>query len=67
MPMIETMKQYVGTAKVVPDSRIPRRFIAISSSDQRRSRPTASWPLMNGSAEVAFCTPEETDTATVST
>ena len=29
MPRIATMKTYVGNAKNVPDSRMPRRFMAM--------------------------------------
>lgn len=66
IPMIDAMKMYVGTAKIPPDSRTPRRFIAVSS----RTRPTASgtsWPWRNGNADLAFWTPDEIDTATVKT
>ena len=53
-------------ANRVPDSRTPRRLSAISSSTA--AAPThASRPSMNGSSDLAFCTPEEMDTATVST
>ena len=53
-------------AKTVPDSRTPRRFSAIKTSTA--PAPTqASWPSMNGSADLAFCTPDDTETATVST
>ena len=41
------MNKYVGTAKNVPDSRMPRRFIAIRSSDRDRAT-VASWPLECG-------------------
>ncbi len=60
------MNPYVGTAKSAPDSRIPRRFSAASSTIRRHAH-SASWCCMNGSADFAFCTPDETDTATVST
>ena len=36
------MNAYVGTAKNVPDSRMPRRFIAISSSTMVDAN-VASW------------------------
>jgi hypothetical protein len=50
----------------LPDSRTPRRFIAVSSTTSATAT-TASWPRMNGSAAAAFWTPEEIDTATVRT
>ncbi len=50
----------------MPDSRTPRRFNAIRISTAAAATQ-ASWPSMNGSADFAFCTPEETETATVST
>jgi hypothetical protein len=56
----------VGTAKKVPDSRTPRRLTA-ARAITRTAATTASWPEIAGIAEAAFCTPEETDTATVST
>ncbi len=60
------MKRYVGTAKNVPDSRMPRRFMAVS----RMTRPeanVASCPERTGIADAAYCAPDEIDTATVST
>ena len=61
------MKTYVGMAKAVPDSRTPRRFIAISTmtSDDRDRRLVAV--AAKASAEAAFCDADEIDTATVST
>ncbi len=53
-------------AKNVPDSRTPRRFRAASTSTSTHAQ-NASWPETNPMAEAAFCTPEEIDTATVST
>ena len=53
-------------ANAVPDSFAPRRFTAISS----RTSPVAaitSCPRSHGRADVAFWTPEEIETATVST
>ncbi len=60
------MNRYVGTAKNVPDSRTPRRFIA----DSTRTMPEAtitSCPENPGTAAEAYCEAEEIDTATVST
>ena len=45
---------------------MPRRFIAISSSTMRLAN-VASCPDRIGSAEAAYCAPDEIDTATVST
>ena len=53
-------------AKNVPDSRTPRRFSAISTSTAIEATQ-ASLPSMNGISDLAFCTPEEMETATVST
>ena len=66
MPRMATMKAYVGMAKNVPDSRMPRRFIAISSSTKTVAA-VASCPTRAGTAPAAYCAPEEIDTATVST
>ena len=56
----------MGIAKNAPDSRTPRRFIAASTSTSTQAT-VASWPDIDGIAEAAFWTPEDTDTATVST
>ena len=53
-------------AKNVPDSRTPRRLRAASTSTRMLAH-SASCPETNDSAEPAFCTPDETDTATVIT
>jgi len=53
-------------AKVVPDSLIPRRLTAASST----TAPTATatlWVATKGITAPRFATPDETDTATVST
>ena len=55
-----------GIANAAPDSRTPRRFIAVSSPTITTAT-TASCPRTNSKAEAAFWTPEDTDTATVST
>ena len=60
------MNAYVGTAKNVPDSRMPRRFIAISNSTRAEAN-MASWPTSAGIAPAAYCAPDEMETATVST
>ena len=52
--------------KTVPDSRTPRRFSVISTSTAMEATQ-ASWPSRNGISDLAFCTPEEMETATVST
>ena len=53
-------------AKKVPDSRMPRRFMAASRMT-RTVANVASWPLRAPTAEAAYCAPDEIDTATVST
>ena len=59
-------KPYVGMANAVPDSRSPRRFIAVSSTTAVTATSTL-WVATNGTTEPRLATPEETDTATVST
>ena len=66
MPRIAIMKRYVGTAKKVPDSRMPRRLSAVSSTTSPAAN-VASCPDRMGIAEAAYCAPDEIDTATVST
>jgi hypothetical protein len=56
----------VGTAKAAPDSRTPRRFIAVSNATRATATMT-SRPRTKLRADAAFCTPDEIDTATVST
>jgi hypothetical protein len=56
----------VGIAKSVPDSRTPRRFSAVKISTALAATH-ASCPSMNGNSDFALCTPDEIDTATVST
>ena len=46
---------------------MPRRFIAISTHHHDAWRTCASWPLSAGTADAAYCAPDEIDTATVST
>jgi hypothetical protein len=53
-------------AKKAPDSRTPRRFVAASVSTSAHAT-SGSCPDRPGIAEAAFWTPEDTDTATVST
>ena len=53
-------------ANAVPDSRTPRRFIAVSAT-MMTTAARASCPRMKVKAEAAFCTPEDTETATVRT
>ena len=40
MPMMTIMKPYVGIANAVPDSRSPRRFIAVSTATAITATPT---------------------------
>jgi hypothetical protein len=60
------MKAYVGIANAVPASRMPRRLIAVRTMTTKTATATLCW-CANGQAEPRFSTPEETDTATVST
>ena len=46
---------------------MPRRFIAISTSDEGRGDQRLVAGRGPGSPTAAFCTPDEMDTATVST
>src|SRR5262249_47262660 len=62
----EIMNAYVGIGKAVPASRIPRRFNAARTATSVSATPTG-WSRANGQAAPMFATPEETDTATVST
>ena len=60
------MKAYVGSAKNEPDSRMPRRFIDISTMTITDAVST-SCPLRDGIAAAAYWAAAEIDTATVST
>ena len=60
------MNRYVGTAKKPPDSRMPRRFMAVSRTTMTTAT-VASWSRKAGIAAAAYWAPEEIDTATVST
>ena len=60
------MNAYVGAAKTVPDSRMPRRFMAMSSSTAIAAT-VASCPWRAGIAPAAYCAPDEMLTATVRT
>ena len=51
------MNRYVGTAKAVPDSRTPRRFIAVSATTIS-DRDQRLVPRRNANAVAAFCTPD---------
>ena len=63
--MTTPMKQYVGIANPVPDSRTPRRFrMAIAATVSAAMSVTCE--LSAGNAEARLATPEDTDTATVS-
>ena len=53
-------------AKAVPDSRMPRRLIAVSSTIATTANNTLCW-AMNGTAEPMLDIAEAIDTATVST
>ena len=53
-------------ANAMPASLMPRRFIAVSTSTTTTDTPTRCAPT-NGIAEPRCSTPDDTDTATVST
>ena len=53
-------------ANAVPDSRRPRRLIAVSTTTAATAMPTL-WVATNGTTEPRLATPAETETATVST
>ena len=68
MPKTPAMNTYVGMAKAIPDSRTPRRFITHEEHDDDRPRqPTLCSRSEGGPRRPRFSTPEEIDTATVST
>jgi hypothetical protein len=60
------MNRYVGTAKVRPDSRTPRRFMAIRKNTKPRFIATRCG-FSSGTAEMMLSTPAATETATVIT
>ena len=63
---IESKKKYVGTAKIVPASRMPRRFPTVMSAMTETPISTrASCRL--GIADVTAATPAAVLTETVST
>ena len=66
IPTMPRMNAYTGMAKALPDSRTPRRFIAVRKMTSPIATST-SWPRNDGMAVAAFCTPDETETATVRT
>ena len=53
-------------ANTEPDSRTPRRLMPISTR-MMRAATQPSLPFRKGSIALAFWTPEDTETATVST
>lgn len=66
MIRMPAMKPYVGMANALPDSRTPRRFSAVSTATITTEASTL-WLATHGIAEPMFATPDEVDTATVST
>ncbi len=66
MPMTTIMKPYVGMANAMPESCRPRRLTAVSRATATTAMSTL-WSATKGTTEPRFATPEETDTATVST
>ena len=65
MPMMARMNRYTGSAKALPDSLTPRRFMAVMKAMTTTATIT-SLPRTKSSTVAAFCTPELTETATVS-
>ena len=59
------MNTYVGTAKAVPDSRTPRRFMTAITATIATAI-TATCALSAGNADARLATPADTETATVS-
>ena len=53
-------------ANAVPDSRMPRRLTAVSSTIATTPKSTLCW-AMNGTAEPMLAMADAVDTATVST
>ncbi len=66
MTKVKAMNEYVGTAKVRPDSLTPRKFATISKTTKPTESATAC-RCSDGKALVMATTPETTDTATVMT
>ena len=70
MPMrasVVVRKTYVGSAKIVPLSRIPRRFTSMTAA-MRTAAMSTRWSASDpGTAEVMAATPAATLTATVRT
>ena len=60
------MNAYDGMAKNVPDSRMPLRLMAMSTTTRTVAK-VASCPRSGSIAEAAYWAPEEIDTATVRT
>ena len=66
MPRIATINPNVGSEKIFPDSRTPRRLASVRT-------PMMALPIHTrhgrsaGTADVIAATPAATDTATVST
>ena len=63
---IITMKKYVGTANIRPDSRTPRRFPQAMNQMQNTDISTR-YEYSAGNADVTAAMPAATDTETVST
>ena len=64
---IETRKTYVGIAKTVPLSRIPRRLTTMTATIDAAARGTRRSPETCGKADVIAATPAATLTDTVRT
>src|SRR4051812_48910320 len=66
MTRMPRMNPYVGIAKAFPDSRMPRRFNAVSTETITMDASTLC-SATHGTADPMLATPDEVDTATVST
>jgi hypothetical protein len=62
--MMTMMNAYVGMENAVPDSRRPRRFMAVSKATAPIAMPTR-FSATNGTTEPRLLTPADTETATV--
>ena len=60
------MKRYVGTAKIVADSRTPRRLISATTAMASTASETRMWNN-SGAADVTAAMPAATLTETVRT
>ncbi len=57
---------YVGSAKILDDSLVPRRLASVSKATATSASSTRHWRSA-GTADVIAATPAATETATVNT